>query len=869
MKLQYLAVIFIIIILPIILVLSQYVDYHIDAINLRHTYNTKLINATYDAIKSYQLNTVNNAISDIPASKIDELEASVNTFFNSITTNYGYEGYNAKDMKDYIPAVVFTLYDGYYIYSPFNNVLTGVDTGDASNPNVDPSYTQSYNQDGKLLYGIKPYVYYSCRYSGKSDGKDFDVVITYTLDNFITVQGTIDNNYVNKSGYLIDGIEKNGSKYIYEGITFSENTTEELQEYLGENLYSYAKIKGTKYYLENGSSKDNGTVFYINHSGEKTIQTSSKLNNSIYKEYYDMITKNNSAYQYYKDAYIFTRWIRSNLGELNTNNAIDVDTSEFNGSVVFGKDKETNKTGTGNGYIQEYDSIFNMHRSEIIRYTVTKNLSSAIAGYKSKLNPTEEFIMPKISDTDWNLIENNVSIITFLQGFKIGGRDYNKYCVLANNLNKEYIDENDIYILGKDNIYYRVDDATLDIDNSQTKIDSTSNAVFYRGIWKLNFESRAYKKELVDGNYEDTSYFPISYKNGSSITPYIGSYSSIIASTSVNNEYQDMYKYMREERNGNDNNSIAIKTVYYTALARERWNPYYKVDASEEPQEPETPDEQPTTQKGKIKIVKTDEDNNPIAGAWFWIYKGQKEDENNKVGEYPTGNDGIITVELDYGTYYVVEKYVLDKYEMDGERIITLSKEEETLNFVNKIRSEETDNKGAVPEIFNSSNGVIMLDVSNSMNRTVRSILWAMYNNSDKLKNKKIYLFGTGYKELSLDELKNKGVEKYIREELTENFRSTTIIQGCWYQAINSGEKDIILISDLQIGAAGLEKGDGSQRVEVYQIRPNGYVDWLHEHNLNEFKNSLEHSGISKDIVKDRKIHAIYEKDWSREDIDF
>ena len=115
MKLQYLAVIFLIIVLPIILVLSQYIDYHIDAINLRHTYNTKLINATYDAIKSYQLNTVNNAISDIPASKIDELEAAVNTFFNSISTNYGYEGYKAKDMKDYIPAVVFTLYDGYYI----------------------------------------------------------------------------------------------------------------------------------------------------------------------------------------------------------------------------------------------------------------------------------------------------------------------------------------------------------------------------------------------------------------------------------------------------------------------------------------------------------------------------------------------------------------------------------------------------------------------------------------------------------------------------------------------------------------------------------------------------------------------------------
>ena len=62
MKLQHLAVIFVIIIMPIALILSQYVDYHIDAINLRHTYDTKLLDATYYSIKAYQLNTVNNAI---------------------------------------------------------------------------------------------------------------------------------------------------------------------------------------------------------------------------------------------------------------------------------------------------------------------------------------------------------------------------------------------------------------------------------------------------------------------------------------------------------------------------------------------------------------------------------------------------------------------------------------------------------------------------------------------------------------------------------------------------------------------------------------------------------------------------------------
>ena len=41
-----------------------------------------------------------------------------------------------------------------------------------------------------------------------------------------------------------------------------------------------------------------------------------------------------------------------------------------------------------------------MHRSEVIRYVVTKNLSSAISGYKNYYNSTVEYIMPKISETE-------------------------------------------------------------------------------------------------------------------------------------------------------------------------------------------------------------------------------------------------------------------------------------------------------------------------------------------------------------------------------------------------------------------------------------------------------------------------------------
>lgn len=57
MKLQNLAIIFIIIILPISLVLAEYTQSRVQTLNLQLSYDTRLYNATYDAIKAFQLNT--------------------------------------------------------------------------------------------------------------------------------------------------------------------------------------------------------------------------------------------------------------------------------------------------------------------------------------------------------------------------------------------------------------------------------------------------------------------------------------------------------------------------------------------------------------------------------------------------------------------------------------------------------------------------------------------------------------------------------------------------------------------------------------------------------------------------------------------
>lgn len=179
MKLQGLAVIAIIIILPMTIILSSYSQSQIKTLQLQTQYDSKLQNATYDAIKAFQLNMSNSSTSDLANSKMRDIKASVNTFYNSLASHFNMVGYGKDVLQNYVPAIVYTLYDGYYIYSAYDNTLDAEDTFDEN---------ASY-KNGKSIYGLKPYIYYSCRYK-PNDNSDF--VITYSLDSYITIQGIID-----------------------------------------------------------------------------------------------------------------------------------------------------------------------------------------------------------------------------------------------------------------------------------------------------------------------------------------------------------------------------------------------------------------------------------------------------------------------------------------------------------------------------------------------------------------------------------------------------------------------------------------------------------------------------------------------------
>ena len=83
--------------------------------------------------------------------------------------------------------------------------------------------------------------------------------------------------------------------------------------------------------------------------------------------------------------------------------------------------------GNADYSIEEPQSKFNEHRLAVIKYSIEKNLSIAIANYNNYTGVKANFQMPKLKEDEWDKIYSNISIISFLQGLNIGGKVYNGY----------------------------------------------------------------------------------------------------------------------------------------------------------------------------------------------------------------------------------------------------------------------------------------------------------------------------------------------------------------------------------------------------------------------------------------------------------
>lgn len=539
MKLHDLAIIFIIIILPISMILSAYVDSRVETLRYQTLYDEKLLNATYDTVIAYQKNTLNSTTSDLSNSKLRDIEGAAKAFFNSLGENFDMAGYGKKGIEQFVPALVFTMYDGYYIYSQYDNTLDEEGKNTEKNQNNEGTTT-----DGEKVIGLKPYIYYSCRYVNSS----CDVVINYSLDSYVEINGIVDTKAVNLRGYLLTtaehisdtqakykDIEINPEEHIKETAILVDKDDKVIEGLNDKHEFLVKKEDGVKYY-------NNGTDVYMNLNSKgikQSYKETDAQNNQVIKYHAKAAKfedKNTQAVNYYIQAADLKKAITetyTSLKGIKASDAVDENGNpmeEFknNNIEIFGE-----LTSTKN--IEDKDSDFNNHKFDVIKHSIERNLSIAISNYnKIATGTTTEFMLPKLHDYEWERIFDNISVISFLQGLPIGGKIYSGHSIVNNTKNEDYVSEDSIKIVTNDNIYHNVKDTTI-------------NASGARGYLNTDFEI----KDSIGGYYSPREEAQACY--------------NCIISSETNSD-----KTIDEIISANSE----LAKIYYTALGRERYSMY-------------------------------------------------------------------------------------------------------------------------------------------------------------------------------------------------------------------------------------------------------------------------------------------------------
>lgn len=608
MKLQNMTVIFIIIMIPIILVVSYYIGLQINTITMQKNYTVKLQTAAKDSIQALEINTVewNSASSNLADSKRRDVLAAINTFTTSLANGMGIGGAGKGRIQTYIPAIVYTMYDGYYIYSA--SLMKDQDTIEKDQNGKDVNYGRTqfdnnkikYKETSSYQYILKPYSPYSARYV---KGEDVNVTVNYTLDNYIRVYGTINGEYQTKEGYLVVCSDE-GVKGVTSGsISGIEYRGAEIKpEKLKENVYADGKVGEYSYIYDQYDNKlywdkDKDNYFSVDKYNNKvylqdalpegdagfsitnrfrkisipmlesewTVQKVFQILNpgGGSKFYYENesgafveFTAGNvlgnvnkdedySAINYCVESYVFTQWVTKNLGNITVDNMISTTEGQYNNVE---SEKYIFRINENNNPDPENDtayanSVLAQHKKDIIINTIEKNLSQATAQAQG-MNPNYEYRLPQLSYDEWEQALSNISIIAFMQGMPIGLKYYNNYAIATSTLNKEFVDPDELYFAGKDDQYYH---------QRQCEQATGSDYVGYRSI---DYVAKSYEKS-DNGTTSTKYYYPHANSTNSELECY---YCLVNRSTYKNN---GRWKGNLLYKNWSDS--------YYNALARERY----------------------------------------------------------------------------------------------------------------------------------------------------------------------------------------------------------------------------------------------------------------------------------------------------------
>ena len=623
MKLQGLGIIFAIIILPVIIILSYYIQISVDTIALQTSYKSKLNSSTYDSMKAFEMNTANENLSNVADSLRSIIDASNSVFFDSLASNFGMSNANKSLFQAYVPAILYTLYDGYYIYAPTKQpeLLTYQDwmlSSDKITWNTDPitnvtsaniSYDEGktveilksdvennggqpiYTTDGTFIYVtkegtytsdlnkakmkvdyiLKTYMPYSARYvhGNIHDSTDdySDVTINYTLDNYINIMGNIKGVYYSKTGYLINPdtlddvtIERVDLTAKDINSTYLMNLNEdEAQEIClsgkykitikvkcksknDEGVYDFITIESNPRALDQYNTfnisgakadeiekqlKSDYENWHNNSYGKGDPDEAGRLLRRIQQEEAELA--NIRAVAYYVRNTIFSRWVYDNLNDIEAQdiqNQIISDT--VNQYLASTGNNYENKSADVRTLFQVFDgdataifgdesqdtdleSTFTNHKDGVIRNSIQYNLDLAFSAYTEMYSGNLSFQMPVISDTEWERIINNVSIVSFMQGMPCGTKNFNSYSIINSTNNELTVIPSELYYIPTNNFNdetsyaHRVDCEEILEGNSlgytclSPYISMKSNDVKYDGIYNKNNPRYEYSfRNLLD-----------------------------------------------------------------------------------------------------------------------------------------------------------------------------------------------------------------------------------------------------------------------------------------------------------------------------------------------------------------------------------
>lgn len=568
MKLQNLAIIFLIIAIPLILILAYYLNLQQETLRLQTEYDAKLANATKEGIKAFEINTV-----DWSSAKAESLrerknvQSMVNAFIQGLANNLNVSGTAKEFMVNYLPAITVTMYDGYYIYALANTTVTkenedGVqlfedssnkgyattDDDDGKNPILyeeqdgqGRSYIYEYQDENgntkqqtynnlttDVTKAASEYKYTlgsKILYSQKVEQGSINAVVNYTLDNRIYIYGTENGEVFEKDGYLVyfdegtilpritinettkneqrkesdidvkysvksalyvhtvknetstvkqkvrisgeelseqivynlNGTYTTGTfKYVYDiehnklyyddaTGTFFELTPDKERNFIpekkqGEDL-AKCKFKSISVLVGTGATTEFIKVYQVlnkgDYEGRCYVNLKEDENTDDEREEIDTEIKNKlssfgideyplytdfSAINYYVEAYAFTNWVVQNLGNAN------------NGELNIANDNDP----------ENENSLFVQNKQEYMKKHITNNLNLAISNYR--MGSDYEYRLPVITDSEWEQVFSNISMLTFMQGLPIGLKYYNGYAIATSTTNREYVNPGEIYL---------------------------------------------------------------------------------------------------------------------------------------------------------------------------------------------------------------------------------------------------------------------------------------------------------------------------------------------------------------------------------------------------------------------------------------